>query len=153
MVGQKLAAICGGAGGSFCRRLRRWLSWRRRCRDLRNQSSLRPNCACRYFHRLTSDRQPDLRQLHLQLRALVCRRSGHIGKHIEFSGIVMPSSYLTLSIAQGSRARWFNTDRWNSVFDWTTRLTLASVFMLLLFGNVSWILHAATDPSRPASYH
>jgi protein-S-isoprenylcysteine O-methyltransferase Ste14 len=65
----------------------------------------------------------------------------------------MPSSYLTLSVAQDSRARWFNTDRWNSVFDWTTRLTLASVFMLLLFGNVSWILHAATDPSRPASYH
>lgn len=64
----------------------------------------------------------------------------------------MPSSYLTLPVAEEFRGR-FNIARWNSVFDWATRLTLASVFLLLLFGNVSWILHAATDPSLPASYH
>jgi len=64
----------------------------------------------------------------------------------------MPSSYLTLPVAEEFRGR-SSIARWNSVFDWATRLTLASVFMLLLFGNVSWILHAATDPSLPASYH
>jgi protein-S-isoprenylcysteine O-methyltransferase Ste14 len=64
----------------------------------------------------------------------------------------MPSSYLTLPVTEEFRGR-FNIARWNSIFDWTTRLTLAAVFLLLLFGNVSWILHAATDPNQPASYH
>ena len=64
----------------------------------------------------------------------------------------MPSSYLTLPVAEEFRGR-FNAARWNSVFDWATRLTLASVFLVLLFGNVSWILHAATDPNLPASFH
>jgi protein-S-isoprenylcysteine O-methyltransferase Ste14 len=64
----------------------------------------------------------------------------------------MPSSYLTLPVAEDFRGR-SKIARWNLVFDWATRLTLAGVFLLLLFGNVSWILHAATDPSLPASYH
>jgi protein-S-isoprenylcysteine O-methyltransferase Ste14 len=63
----------------------------------------------------------------------------------------MPSSYLTLPAAQEFRGR-FNLARWNSVFDWATRLALAAIFTLLLFGHVSWIVHAASDPNLPASY-
>jgi protein-S-isoprenylcysteine O-methyltransferase Ste14 len=61
----------------------------------------------------------------------------------------MPSPYLTLSAAD--QFRRFDTARYNLVFDWATRLTLASVFLLLLFGNVFWILHAVSDGKFHAS--
>lgn len=63
----------------------------------------------------------------------------------------MPSSFLTLSAA--AEFRWFNTARYNSVFDWVTRLTLASIFTLLLFGNVFWIVHAVSDGKLHGSYY
>jgi protein-S-isoprenylcysteine O-methyltransferase Ste14 len=62
----------------------------------------------------------------------------------------MPSPYLTLSAAD--QFRRFDTARCNLVFDWATRLTLASVFLLLLFGNVFWILHAVSAGKFYASY-
>jgi protein-S-isoprenylcysteine O-methyltransferase Ste14 len=65
----------------------------------------------------------------------------------------MPSSLLTLPAAAEFRPRWFNTAGYNSIFDWATRLTLASIFTLLFFGNVSWIIHAASDWTLHPSYH
>jgi protein-S-isoprenylcysteine O-methyltransferase Ste14 len=57
----------------------------------------------------------------------------------------MPSPFLTVSSAEEFPSRWFNTARYNSVFDWATRLTLAAVFTLLVFSNVAWIVHAVAE--------
>jgi len=65
----------------------------------------------------------------------------------------MPSPYLTLPAVGEFRARWFNTAPCNLVLEWVTRLTLASTFTLLLFGNVTWIVHAVSDHTLQASYH
>jgi len=65
----------------------------------------------------------------------------------------MSSPFLTLPAAEEFRPRWFNTARYYSVFDWATRLTLTSIFALLVFGNVSWIIHAVSDWKLHASYH
>jgi protein-S-isoprenylcysteine O-methyltransferase Ste14 len=65
----------------------------------------------------------------------------------------VPSPFLTLAAAAEVRPRWFNTAGYNSIFDWATRLTLASIFTLLFFGNVSWIIHAVSDWTLHASYH
>jgi protein-S-isoprenylcysteine O-methyltransferase Ste14 len=62
----------------------------------------------------------------------------------------MPSP-LTLPVA--AEFRRFNTARYNSVLDWATRLTLASVFTLLAFSNVSWIIHLVSDGKLHGSYH
>jgi protein-S-isoprenylcysteine O-methyltransferase Ste14 len=65
----------------------------------------------------------------------------------------MSSPFLSAPTAEQFRSRWFDAVRYDSVFDWATRLTLASVFTLLLFGNVSWIIHAVSDWQLHASYH
>jgi protein-S-isoprenylcysteine O-methyltransferase Ste14 len=65
----------------------------------------------------------------------------------------MPGPFLTLPAAAEFRPRWFNGVRYDSVFDWAARLTLASIFTLLIFGNVSWIIHALSDWKLQASYH
>jgi protein-S-isoprenylcysteine O-methyltransferase Ste14 len=62
----------------------------------------------------------------------------------------MPAPFLTLSAAEFRR---FSTARYNSVFDWTTRLALASVFTLLLLGNVFGIFHALADGALDGSYY
>jgi protein-S-isoprenylcysteine O-methyltransferase Ste14 len=60
----------------------------------------------------------------------------------------MPISFLTVSSAEEFRPerfrpQWFNTARCRSVvFDWATRLCLVFVLSVLIFGNVSWIVHA-----------
>jgi protein-S-isoprenylcysteine O-methyltransferase Ste14 len=43
--------------------------------------------------------------------------------------------------------------RHTAVFDWAARLTLASVFTFLLFGNVFWIVQAVSDGKLHGSYH
>jgi protein-S-isoprenylcysteine O-methyltransferase Ste14 len=63
----------------------------------------------------------------------------------------MPSSFLTLSAA--AEFRRFNAARYNSVFDWVTRLTLAWIFTLLLFSNVFWIVDAVSDGKLHGSYY
>jgi protein-S-isoprenylcysteine O-methyltransferase Ste14 len=65
----------------------------------------------------------------------------------------MPSPLLTLPAAGEFRPGWFNPVRNNSIFDWATRLTLASIFTLLFFGNVFWIINAVPDWKLHASYH
>jgi protein-S-isoprenylcysteine O-methyltransferase Ste14 len=69
----------------------------------------------------------------------------------------MPSSFLTASSAAGLRPGQlrprFNAVRYNSVFDWTARLTLVFVLSLLIFGNVSWIIHAVGGAEHHASDH
>src|SRR5437588_927797 len=65
----------------------------------------------------------------------------------------MPGPFLTLPAAAEFRPRWFSAVRYDSVFDWATRLGLASIFTLLFFGNVSWIIHAISDLKLHASYH
>jgi len=65
----------------------------------------------------------------------------------------MPSPFLTLPAAVQFRPRWFKAARYDLVFDWATRLGLASIFTLLFFGNLSWIIHAVSDWKLHASYH
>ena len=62
----------------------------------------------------------------------------------------MPSP-LTLPVA--AEFRRFNTAQYNSVLDWAARLTLASVFTLLAFSNVSWIIQLVSDGKLHGSYH
>jgi protein-S-isoprenylcysteine O-methyltransferase Ste14 len=60
------------------------------------------------------------------------------------------------SAAELRPAQWrrpFSAARCNSVFDWTARLTLVFVLSLLIFGNVSWIVHAIGSAERHASDH
>jgi protein-S-isoprenylcysteine O-methyltransferase Ste14 len=64
----------------------------------------------------------------------------------------MPSPYLTVPVADEFRARWFNPAACNLVLEWATRLTLASIFILLLFGNISWIVQAVSDDKLQSSY-
>lgn len=61
------------------------------------------------------------------------------------------SSQLTLPAA--AEFRRFNTARYDLVFDWATRLAVASVFTVLLFGNVVWIIHVVSDGKFHGSYH
>jgi protein-S-isoprenylcysteine O-methyltransferase Ste14 len=42
------------------------------------------------------------------------------------------------------RPRWFNAIHRSLAFDWATRIAVASVFVLMLFSNVSWIIQAAS---------
>jgi len=60
------------------------------------------------------------------------------------------------SAAELRPAQWrrpFSAARCNSVFDWTARLTLVFVLSLLIFGNVSWIVHAIGSAERHPSDH
>jgi protein-S-isoprenylcysteine O-methyltransferase Ste14 len=65
----------------------------------------------------------------------------------------MPSPFLSASSAEQFRLRRFDAVHCSSVFDWATRLTLASVFTLLVVGNVSWIIQAVNDGEQHASDH
>lgn len=61
----------------------------------------------------------------------------------------MPSSSLIVRSAPQFhtaqlRPRWFSAERYSLVFDWATRLALVFVLSLMIFGNVSWIVHAVT---------
>jgi protein-S-isoprenylcysteine O-methyltransferase Ste14 len=56
-----------------------------------------------------------------------------------------PSSpRLILPAVEEFRPRWFNALHRSLAFDWATRIAVASVFILMLFGNVSWIIQAAS---------
>jgi protein-S-isoprenylcysteine O-methyltransferase Ste14 len=63
----------------------------------------------------------------------------------------MPSPFLTLPAA--IEFHRFNAARYNSVFDWAARLTLASVFTLFAFSNAVWIIHAVSDGKPHGSDH
>lgn len=70
----------------------------------------------------------------------------------------MPSSFLTVPSAQEFRfakfrSQWFHASRRSSVLDWAARLTLIFVLSLLIFGNVSWIIHAVGGAERHGSDH
>jgi protein-S-isoprenylcysteine O-methyltransferase Ste14 len=69
----------------------------------------------------------------------------------------MPIPFMTVpSAAELRPAQWrrpFSAARCNSVFDWTARLTLVFILSLLIFGNVSWIVHAIGSAERHASDH
>jgi protein-S-isoprenylcysteine O-methyltransferase Ste14 len=56
----------------------------------------------------------------------------------------MSGSFLTIRRADELSARWFNALHNSSAFDWATRIGLASVFAVLVFGNLSWITHAVS---------
>jgi protein-S-isoprenylcysteine O-methyltransferase Ste14 len=58
-----------------------------------------------------------------------------------------------ISSADGFRPRLFRAAQYGSFYDWTTRLTLVFVLSLLIFGNVSWIIHAVGSPQHHASDH
>jgi protein-S-isoprenylcysteine O-methyltransferase Ste14 len=62
----------------------------------------------------------------------------------------MPSA---LTLPAAAEFRPFNTARYDSVFEWVARLTLASVFTLLLLGNVFWIIDAVSHGKFDGSYH
>jgi protein-S-isoprenylcysteine O-methyltransferase Ste14 len=56
-----------------------------------------------------------------------------------------PSSpRLILPAVEEFRPRWFNAIHRSLAFDWATRIAVASVFVLMLFSNVSWIIQAAS---------
>jgi len=60
------------------------------------------------------------------------------------------------SAAELPPAQWrrpFSAACCTSVFDWTARLTLVFVLSLLIFGNVSWIVHAIGSAERHPSDH
>ena len=80
-------------------------------------------------------------------------RSGRIGRRDDFDRYVMPSPFLTLPAAESFVCGGSTPPRYSSVFDWATRLTLASVFTLLVVGNVSWIIQAVSDGEYHGSYH
>lgn len=70
----------------------------------------------------------------------------------------MPSSSLIVRSAPQFRTaqlrpRWLSAGRYGLVFDWATRLALVFVLSLMIFGNVSWILHAVTAADNPAPNH
>ncbi len=70
----------------------------------------------------------------------------------------MPGSSLIARSATEFRslqfcARWFSAARYSSLFDWATRLALVFVLSLLIFGNVSWIIHAVAAPENHAPEH
>jgi protein-S-isoprenylcysteine O-methyltransferase Ste14 len=65
----------------------------------------------------------------------------------------MPRPFLSAPPAEQFRLRRFDAVHYSSVFDWATRLTLASVFTLLVVGNVSWIIQAVNDGEHHASDH
>jgi protein-S-isoprenylcysteine O-methyltransferase Ste14 len=94
-----------------------------------------------------------MRQLFLWLHALVCRRLGADGGGYDFDRDVMPRPFLSAPPAEQFRLRRFDAVHYSSVFDWATRLTLASVFTLLVVGNVSWIIQAVNDGEHHASDH
>src|SRR5262249_49461350 len=78
-------------------------------------------------------------QLFFCLHTLVRRRPGGLGGIDDVNRYVMPSPLLTISSAEEFRARWFSTTIYDSLYDWTMRLILASVYALALFGNLSAI--------------
>ena len=69
----------------------------------------------------------------------------------------MPIPFMTVPSATELRpAQWrppFSAARYNSVFDWAARLTLVFVLSFLIFGNVSWIIHAVGSAEHHASDH
>jgi protein-S-isoprenylcysteine O-methyltransferase Ste14 len=69
----------------------------------------------------------------------------------------MPIPFMTVPSATELRpAQWrppFSAPRYNSVFDWAARLTLVFVLSFLIFGNVSWIIHAVGSAEHHASDH
>jgi protein-S-isoprenylcysteine O-methyltransferase Ste14 len=69
----------------------------------------------------------------------------------------MPIPFMTVPSATELRpAQWrppFSAPRCNSVFDWAARLTLVFVLSFLIFGNVSWIIHAVGSAEHHASDH
>ena len=70
----------------------------------------------------------------------------------------MPGSSLIVRSAPQLRptqllSRWFNAEHYSLVFDWATRLALVFVLSLMIFGNVSWIVHAVTAPDNHAPDH
>jgi protein-S-isoprenylcysteine O-methyltransferase Ste14 len=65
----------------------------------------------------------------------------------------MPSPFLNALSAEQVRLQRFDTASYSSVFDWATRLTLASVFTLLVVGNLSWIIQAVSDGEHHVSDH
>jgi protein-S-isoprenylcysteine O-methyltransferase Ste14 len=70
----------------------------------------------------------------------------------------MSNSLLSVPSAEGFHLErlhplWFNTARYNSVFDWVARLSLVLVLSLLIFANISWVIHAVGGAERQASDH
>lgn len=69
----------------------------------------------------------------------------------------MPIPFMTFPSATDLRpAQWrapFSAARCSSIFDWTTRLALVFVLSLMIFGNVSWIIHAVGSAERHDSDH
>jgi protein-S-isoprenylcysteine O-methyltransferase Ste14 len=69
----------------------------------------------------------------------------------------MPIPFMTVPSATELRpAQWrppFSAARCNSVFDWAARLTLVFVLSFLIFGNVSWIIHAVSSAEHHATDH
>lgn len=69
----------------------------------------------------------------------------------------MSIPFMTIrSATQLQPAQWhlpFSAARWNSVFDWVARLTLVFVLSFLIFGNISWIIHALGSEQHQASDH
>jgi protein-S-isoprenylcysteine O-methyltransferase Ste14 len=66
----------------------------------------------------------------------------------------MSNSFLTAEELHPAQLRpRFDAARYNSVFDWAARLTLVFVLSLLIFGNVSWIIHAVGSAEHRASDH
>jgi protein-S-isoprenylcysteine O-methyltransferase Ste14 len=69
----------------------------------------------------------------------------------------MPIPFMTVPSATELRpAQWrppFSAVGCNSVFDWAARLTLVFVLSFLIFGNVSWIIHAVGSAEHHAADH
>jgi protein-S-isoprenylcysteine O-methyltransferase Ste14 len=65
----------------------------------------------------------------------------------------MPSPFLSALSAEQVRLQRFDTASYSSVFDWAARLALASMFTLMAFGNVSWIIQAVNGEEHHVSNH
>lgn len=70
----------------------------------------------------------------------------------------MSNSLLSAPSAEGFRLekfrpQWFNAARYNSIFDWTTRLSFVFILSLVIFENVSSIILAVGGAERHASDH
>jgi protein-S-isoprenylcysteine O-methyltransferase Ste14 len=69
----------------------------------------------------------------------------------------MPIPFMTVPSATELRpAQWrapFSAAGCNSAFDWAARLTLVFVLSFMIFGNVSWIIHAVGNAEHHASDH
>jgi len=79
-------------------------------------------------------------------------------KHHDNDRDTMSDSLLSVPSAHGFhfekfRARWFKTERYNSVFDWAARLSLVFVLSLGIFANASWIIHAVAGAEHRGSDH